>query len=261
MKRLFLLVAVVCATMVTACDNNKGEVDDGTVKMQTVSEDILTFNFLGGEHSSYYTIKNIPQDSIIVAKSSQPWVNSFVTKNIGEVRYIIEPNDSGAERETLMTVSCEDAVVEYYISQQIPDVTCKAEYVDCNYYGYQNSYNPNFQLTFFLKNPAEGATDNIYYDLDIYRQTPLLPGDPLALPLGVYNLDPINNGDKNVIYPDNSYCMIAGVERHQFSQATLRVEKDRLVFYAKTKDGRWHLATYYGKYKFNDYSNGIPDEA
>ena len=255
MKRLFLLVAVIGATFMTACDNNKGEVDDGTVKMNTVSEDILTFNFLGGEHSSYYTIKNIPQDSIIVAKSSQPWVNSFVTKNIGEVRYVIEPNDSGAKRETTMTVSCEDAVVEYSISQLTPDVTCKAAYAECNYYGTSISDNPNFQLTISLKSPGHGTNSNISYSLDLYRQEPLKPGDPLAIPLGTYNLDPINNGDKNVIYPYGSGCtMIDGTNLTFMNIATLEVKSDRLIFYAKTNDGRWHLATYYGAYKFNDMS-------
>lgn len=256
MKRLFLLIAAICATFVTACDNNKGEADDGTVKMQTVSEDILTFNFLGGEHSSYYTIKNIPQDSIIVAKSSQKWIKNFVTKNIGEVRYTIEPNDSGVERKAVVTVLCEDAILEYSMTQLTADVTCKSEYVECNYYGTQNTLNPNFQLMFYLKNPDKGRDGNSVYLLDLYRQTPLLPGDPMALPLGTYNLDPINTGDKNVIYPEFSACTLTDGSNHTFISATLKVEADRMVFYAKTEDGRWHLATYYGEYEFNDLSKG-----
>ena len=254
MKRLILLVAVIGATLMTACDNKEAK-DDGTVKMNTVSEDVLTFNFLGGEHSSYYTIKNIPQDSIIVAKSSQKWVNSFVTKNIGEVRYIIEPNDSGEKRETVMTVSCEDAMVEYYITQLTADVTCKAAYAKCNYFGTTISDNPNFQLTLSLKSPDQSSEGNITYSLDLYRQEPLKPGDPLAIPLGTYNFDPINNGDKNVIYPAGSGCTMAdGTNLTFMNIATLEVKSDRLVFHAKTNDGRWHLATYYGKYLFNDMS-------
>lgn len=254
MKRLILLVAVIGATLMTACDNKEAK-DDGTVKMNTVSEDVLTFNFLGGEHSSYYTIKNIPQDSIIVAKSSQKWVNSFVTKNIGEVRYIIEPNDSGEKRETVMTVSCEDAMVEYYITQLTADVTCKAAYAECNYFGTTISDNPNFQLTLSLKSPDQSSEGNITYSLDLYRQEPLKPGDPLAIPLGTYNFDPINNGDKNVIYPAGSGCTMAdGTNLTFVNIATLEVKSDRLVFHAKTNDGRWHLATYYGKYLFNDMS-------
>lgn len=254
MKRLILLVAVIGATLMTACDNKEAK-DDGTVKMNTVSEDVLTFNFLGGEHSSYYTIKNIPQDSIIVAKSSQKWVNSFVTKNIGEVRYIIEPNDSGEKRETVMTVACEDAMVEYYITQLTADVTCKAAYAECNYFGTTISDNPNFQLTLSLKSPDQSSEGNITYSLDLYRQEPLKPGDPLAIPLGTYNFDPINNGDKNVIYPAGSGCTMAdGTNLTFMNIATLEVKSDRLVFHAKTNDGRWHLATYYGKYVFNDMS-------
>ena len=254
MKRLILLTAVIGAMLMTACENKEAH-DDGKVKMHIVSEDLLTFNFLGGEHSSYYTIKNIPKDSVILAKSPQAWVNSFVTKNIGEVRYIVEPNDSGEKRETKITVSCEDAAVEYYITQLAADVTCKAAYAECNYFGTTISDNPNFQLTLSLKSPDQSQEGNITYSLDLYRQQSLQPGDPLEIPIGTYNFDPINNGDKNVIYPDGSGCTMAdGTNLTFLNIATLEVKADRMVFYAKTNDGRWHLATYYGKYKFNDMS-------
>ncbi len=255
MKRLFLLAAVVLAAVVTSCDNDEKR-DDGSIKMWTVSEDILTFNFLGGEYSSYYSIKNIPQDSIITAKSAHKWITDINTKEIGEVSYVIEPNDSGAKRETTMTVSCEDVTLYYSISQLPPDVTCKAAYAVCNYYGTSISDNPNFQLTLSLNEMDDivSGKANIVYSLDLYRQTPLLPGDAPAIPLGTYILDPINNGDRNVIYRYNSACTMIDGENLTFSMATLEVKQDRLVFYAKTTDGRWHLATYYGEYTFNDLS-------
>jgi hypothetical protein len=255
MKRLFLLAAVMFAAVVTSCNNDKGEADDGSVKMHIVSEDILTFNYLGGEHSSYYTIKNIPQDSIIVANTSEDWVHSFVTKNIGEVRYTIDPNDSGVERRTSMTVSCKDAFVVYDMIQRAADVTCKAGYASCDYYGTTISDNANFLLKLALQDPyaSDVSADNISYVLDLYVKRALQPGDEQAIPLGEYVLDPINTGDNNVIYKNTTTCMVKGTSL-TFGTATLRVEKDRMVFYGKTNDGRWHLATFYGKYEFNDKS-------
>ena len=253
MKRLFLLAAVMFAAVVTSCNNNKGdERDDGSVKMHIVSEDILTFNFLGGEHSSYYTIKNIPQDSTIVARASETWVHSFVTKNIGEVRYLIEPNDSGEERSTIMTVSCRDAFVTYDIKQQKADVTCKALFAECRYFGTTISDNANFQLVIALHEPGSVASsENISYSLDLYRKQALQPGDAPELPLGEYVLDPINTGENDVIYKNSSACTVNG-ENFTFAVATLRVEKDRMLFFGKTNDGRWHLATFYDTCNFID---------
>ena len=258
MKRLFLFAALMFAAVATSCDpnnSNNEEFDDGSVKMHIVSEDYLIFNYLGGEHSSYYTIKNVPQDSVIVAQAPDKWVNSFVTKNIGEVRYVIDPNDSGVERETTLTVSCKDAFVDYTIKQQAADVTCKASYASCNYYGALNSDNANFQLTISLHNPNNVNGGNIVYSLDLYRKGVLQPGDPMAIPLGNYVLDPINNGENDVIYKKGSACTMIDGTNLTFAVATLRVEKNRLVFYGKTTDERWHLATFYGDYEFVDMAH------
>ena len=258
MKRLFLLAAMFVAAVVTSCDNKGPEdVDDGKVKMSTVSEDILTFVFWGGNHSSYYSIKNIPQDSVIVANSSAKWVNSFNVKNIGEVTYKIDPNDSGVERETTFTVSCHDAAVEYSVIQKAADVTCKAAYARCEYYADTTSERAFYSLTFSLNDlgyaypEAKAAGDgNITYSLALYTKEFIYPGDPLKLPEGTYQLDPSNREEYPVIYKTNSACTMADGTNLTFGMAYLDVTKDGLVFRATTNDGRTHLATYYGDYEF-----------
>lgn len=251
MKRLFLLFAVMIAAVATSCDK-KEKADDGTVKMWTVSENILTFNFWGGEHSSYYSIRNIPQDSIILANSSHNWVKNLNTKNIGEVRYVIEPNDSGVERDAVLTVSCDDASVEYSISQLAADVTCKAAYASCSYYGNMMSMNANYQLNIALKDTSNNPDGNILYSLDLYRKEFMQPGDAPVIPAGTYILGHDNTTDDYVIYAPNSSYSNTNGSNHEFDIAILTVSDKSLVFRASTKDGRTHLATFYGDYNFVD---------
>ena len=257
MKRLFLLAAMILAAVVTSCNNGHDIEDDGTVKMSIVSEDILTFVFWGGKHSSYYSIRNIPQDSLITAKAADKWVNSFNVKNIGEVTYKIEPNDSGVERETSFTVSCHDASVEYSVIQKAADITCKAAYARCEYYADTTSERAFYSLTFSLNDlgyaypEAKAAGDgNITYSLALYTKEFIYPGDPLKLPEGTYQLDPSNLEEYPVIYKTNSACTMADGTNLTFSMAYLDVTKDSLVFRATTTDGRTHLATFYGDYEF-----------
>ncbi len=252
MKRLILLVAVMIAAVATSCDNNEKAGDDGTVKMWTVSEDILTFNFWGGEHSSYYSIKNIPQDSTIVAKSTHEWIKGFKTKNIGEVRYTVEPNDSGVEREAVLMVSCNDATVEYSISQLAADVTCKATYASCSYFGNMESMNANYHLNIALKDSSTQPESNLFYSLDIYRKEFMQPGDAPVIPAGTYILGHDNVTDDFVIYAPNSSCSVESGSNLEFDIAILTVAENSLVLRATTKDGRTHLATYYGNYEFVD---------
>lgn len=253
-----MLAAMAFAVIATSCDNNGHEIeDDGSVKMSTVSEDILTFVFWGGEHKSYYSIKNIPQDSVIVARSTDKWINSFNVKSVGEVTYKIEPNDSGVERKTSFVVSCEDAAVEYFVTQAAADVTCKAAYALCEYYADTTSEQAHYDLLFSLNDlgsvkpevaAAEGG--NITYSLALYTKEFIHPGDPLKIPEGVYRLDPSNREEYPVIYKTNSACTMADGTNLTFKDAYLDVTKDRLVFRATTTDGRTHLATFYGDYEF-----------
>lgn len=246
----------------TSCDNNKkggDDVDDGKVKMSTVSEDILTFVFWGGEHSSYYSIKNIPQDSTIMAQAAHKWINGFNTKNIGEVTYKIDPNDSGVERETTFTVSCQDAYVEYSVTQLAADVTCKAAYASCEYFADTMSENAHYQLQFSLndisgdyvspESAAASKSGNMVYSLALYTKDFILAGETHKIPEGIYQLDPSNREEFPVIYRTDSACTMADGSNYMFDMAYLEVTKDRLVFRAKTTDGKTHLATYYGDYE------------
>ena len=254
MKRLFLILAAMFAVVATSCDNNgtgPDEVDDGSVKMATVSEDILTFVFWGGEHSSYYSIKNIPQDSTIIARAADKWVNSFNTKSIGEVTYKIDPNDSGVKRETSFVVACDDAAVEYSITQLAADVTCKAAYALCEYFADTTSERAHYQFLFSLngKNTPAG-TANLTYSLGLYTKDFILPGETHKLPLGTYQLDPSNREEYPVIYRTDSACTMLDGTNLMFDMAFLDVYQDKLVFRAKTTDGKTHLATFYGDYEF-----------
>lgn len=256
MRNLFLAAAIICAAALTSCDNKGTEgVDDGTVKMYAVSEDVLTFKFWGGEHSSYYSIRNIPRDSVIVATATQDWVTDFETDDIGEVRYVVEPNDSGAPRETTLRVSCDDAYVEYSISQLTPDVTCKSASARCTYYGIVNSENPNYQLSMVLN---DSATNKHAYSLDLYCKLSAQGNNPKALPLGTYNLntDHINFREgEMVIYTSLSGCSLANGTNLTFESAVLTVTADKLVLRAITNDGQSHLATYYGALEVVDMGN------
>lgn len=99
--------------MLAGCEKNNGEnsgnggnepVDPNAPKIELEVSGNFSVLPEGGEQSISYEVVNAVDGGQISAKSSEAWLGEFNCDTEGTVTFVAEPNESGADRSTIITV-------------------------------------------------------------------------------------------------------------------------------------------------------------
>ena len=161
---MFALLPIFALTV--GCEQNPNVEDNPVVEKDstiTLKESTITMNYGGGSVFVNYSIENPHAGEKISVKAEDSWVGGFDTSYTGAFQMVVEPNDSGAVRQTLVTVSYRYAEDVTFVVKQ--DTKLNASFVIENisavdeYYSYTVNVLPtNKQAPFIMMSAS--ATSN-----------------------------------------------------------------------------------------------------
>lgn len=193
LNKLFYLLVAVSAIFV-ACNNNDTPKLKGTLEVAAKAVDV---KFFGGEGVINYTITNGAADDVPTATANKEWVNNIT---VGEnIKFNVDLNPIEEERVAMVTVTYGEQSFEVFVRQEAGyeiDVEFTASALNGEYYGTAYSSLPNYFII-LSKNGTTGFLDlylDTYYRLDLFHTD--AAGNPLTLPQGVYEYDPLAEGNK-----------------------------------------------------------------
>ena len=110
------LMPIMALALIVGCEETPGDVNkptlekDSTIKLGKTK---ISASLAGGTYLIEYTIENPHQGEKISAEAAESWVKDFNYSITGALSFAVEPNNTDAERECLVTVKyryAEDAV-------------------------------------------------------------------------------------------------------------------------------------------------------
>ncbi len=107
MKNLKLILASLAAiTLFAACNEQKEETVQPTADPATLSivENYVQVAAAGGDYYFTYTLEN-PDGSELTAVAQDAWIHSFDYSIEGEVSFVVEPNTTGSQRLSKITLN------------------------------------------------------------------------------------------------------------------------------------------------------------
>ncbi len=166
------------------CEKNNPDGPDGPTPVKDsvikLAQQTVSTNYGGGTVMVSYTIENPHAGEKISVKAEDSWVGGFDTSFTGAFKMVVEPNDSGAARQTLVTVSYRYAEDVTFVLKQ--DTKLNAGFVIENvsavgeYYSYTVNVLPTNKTTPFIMMSADvfyihefpnGGTDEELYEDDM----------------------------------------------------------------------------------------------
>ena len=183
LKNLLMFALLPIFALTVGCEQNPNVEDNPVVEKDstiTLKESTITMNYGGGSVFVNYSIENPHAGEKISVKAEDSWVGGFDTSYTGAFQMVVEPNDSGAVRQTLVTVSYRYAEDVTFVVKQ--DTKLNAGFVIENisavdeYYSYTINVLPTDKKTpfimmsadvFYLHEFPNGGTDEELYSDDM----------------------------------------------------------------------------------------------
>ena len=183
LKNLLMFALLPIFALTVGCEQNPNVEDNPVVEKDstiTLKESTITMSYGGGSVFVNYSIENPHAGEKISVKAEDSWVGGFDTSYTGAFQMVVEPNDSGAVRQTLVTVSYRYAEDVTFVVKQ--DTKLNASFVIENisavdeYYSYTvnvlptNKQAPFIMMSadvFYLHELPNGGTDEELYSDDM----------------------------------------------------------------------------------------------
>ena len=102
----FILAALVAVAMFAACNKPSDEPVDPTPSEPatlSIDDNYVQVKAAGGDYYFTYTLEN-PDGSELTVESQEDWVHSFDLSSEGEVSFFVEPNTTGSQRLSKITL-------------------------------------------------------------------------------------------------------------------------------------------------------------
>ena len=106
MKNLkFILASLVAVTMFVACDTNEPVEPTPSVPAElSIDDNYVQVKADGGDYYFTYTLEN-PDGSELKASAQDEWIHSFDLSDEGEVSFVVDPNTTGSQRLSKITLT------------------------------------------------------------------------------------------------------------------------------------------------------------
>ncbi len=106
MKNLkFILASLVAAAMFVACDTNEPVDPTPSVPAKlSIDDNYVQVKAAGGDYYFTYTLEN-PDGSELKAVAQDEWIHSFDLSDEGEVSFVVNPNTTGSQRLSKITLT------------------------------------------------------------------------------------------------------------------------------------------------------------
>ncbi len=107
MKNLRIIFASMAAMLtLAACETPQSNVDEPATDPATLSidENYVQVKAAGGDYYFTYTLEN-PDGSELQAVAQDEWIHSFDLTDEGEVSFVVEPNTTGSQRLSKITLT------------------------------------------------------------------------------------------------------------------------------------------------------------
>lgn len=108
MKNLkFILASLVAVALFTACNEPSDEPVDPTPSEPatlSIDDNYVQAKAAGGDYYFTYTLEN-PDGSELKAETQAEWIHSFDLSEDGEVSFVIDPNTTGSQRLSKITLT------------------------------------------------------------------------------------------------------------------------------------------------------------
>ena len=183
LKNLLMFALLPIFALTVGCEQNPNVEENPVVEKDstiTLKESTITMNYGGGSVFVNYSIENPHAGEKISVKAEDSWVGGFDTSYTGAFQMVVEPNDSGAVRQTLVTVSYRYAEDVTFVVKQgtklnagfvIENVSAVGEYYSYTVNVLPTDKNTPFIMMsadlFYLSSFPNGGTDEELYDDDM----------------------------------------------------------------------------------------------
>ena len=106
MKNLkFILASLAAAVMFVACDTNEPVEPTPSVPAElSIDDNYVQVKAEGGDYYFTYTLEN-PDGSELKASAQDEWIHSFDLSDEGEVSFVVDPNTTGSQRLSKITLT------------------------------------------------------------------------------------------------------------------------------------------------------------
>lgn len=247
LNKLFYLLVAVSAFFV-ACNNTDNTEIKGTLE---VTENAVDVKFFGGEGVINYTITGGNANSKPSVTSSSDWVNNIVIDD--KISFNVDLNNLAEKRTAMLTITYGKQSFDVFVRQDAGyeiDVEFTAGALNGEYYGTAYSSIPNY-FAILSKNGTTGYMDHYldtYYRLDMFHTD--AAGDPLTLPQGVYEYDPLAEGNK--VSFGGFYSLMfkthedGGYTEQHFSDGVVIVTENKIEAILVLETGEVHHVVYEG---------------
>lgn len=249
--RKFYLFVVMALVALVSCETANTPSEPATLTL--TSEAVLNFAAEGGQGVVTYTLANVKEGELPVAESGAEWISNIA---VGEtITFDVAVNEAEAVRNAILYVSYGEElsfnvqIVQAAAAAQ-PDIVYEAKTLNGEYYG--TKYSPGYNYFVILStNGTTGYSDlylDTYYRLDIFSDTPA--GDPLTLPVGVYEFDEYSLGTAGTFGFEYSMrfetCEDGTYKENYILGGTITVTENRIEALLNFDDGKLHKVVYEG---------------
>lgn len=271
MKKLFAVFALLAATL-TACEQDKPEVNTDNLKLKRTSSSVMSFGTDGGEGVITYELVEPESEATRSTAPANPeatttaeWITDLtVKKSDNKVTFNVTSNSGNNAREATIKVSYNDSSFLVMVMQEgriNADKTFTATHVGGTYYGKLQSRGYDYFVILSNMQPESitsipfGATE---YRFDIYAERGAQFDAARRVPVGTYTLDHGRSGEPGTIdgYRDCSYFhdTTAGGESIPYKSGTLTVTEDSIIADITLLNGETHHVEYHGDCIMEDYT-------
>ena len=267
MKRIFVLFALVAATMVSCETENSGG-DGGNYVLTLASTSVMNFEAEGGVGEIGYALTEVTRSSKpatpyndLVVDCSVDWITDIAVAE--SITFKVLPND-GAEREVVLKVKYYTQSVSVLVRQESEggsyDVEFEATHLGGSYYGKLQS--TGYDYFMILSNMQPKGIYSVPYEateyrLDLYADKGAAFDNVRRIPVGTYKLDHTRSGAPFTIdgYSTCSYLYDGASDgTTPFADATVIVSEDGIEASIKLFNGDMHHVVYKGSLVMEDYS-------
>ena len=101
----FILASLFAVTLSVACDTNEPVDPTPSVPAElSIDDNYVQVKAEGGDYYFTYTLEN-PDGSELKAKAQDEWIHSFDLSDEGEVSFVVDPNTTGSQRISKITLT------------------------------------------------------------------------------------------------------------------------------------------------------------